>query len=398
MIIYYINYDGINCSVFDSQIYTYCDLLSRNNLKVTLINCDKNINLKEYKEKMKSYLNHDNLRLISLEKNKRFDFIINQKLINNIVNLIREENLTNEKIIIHSRGPFGSFIGLRVKAELKNHFNIKVISDFRGAVIDEYLLRHKSKSIIYKMILKLVMIRINSIQRFACKNSDYILCVSKKLAQYLKSRYYISCSVSIIPTCIDVGKNAFSLDQRIKLRDEMNLENRFIIVYCGGAQGYQNLDNLITSFINISKKVQDALFLILTRDKEIFEGALIKFNVDKSKFLIRTVAQSDVYKYLSAADVAMLLRENNNVNNVASPTKFAEYVNCNLPVFISHSIGDIDEINGKYNICIYEEDIDNIMHKTHEIKKNLENFKLLIDDYYDWNKNIKTIISIYYKV
>ena len=43
MIIYYINYDGISCSVFDSQIYTYCQLLSENNLKVTLINCDINI-------------------------------------------------------------------------------------------------------------------------------------------------------------------------------------------------------------------------------------------------------------------------------------------------------------------------------------------------------------------
>jgi len=51
---------------------------------------------------------------------------------------------------------------------------------------------------------------------------------------------------------------------------------------------------------------------------------------------------------------AILLRKSNTVNKVASPKKFSEYINCNLPVFISHNIGDIDEMNSKYNICIYD--------------------------------------------
>ena len=43
---------------------------------------------------------------------------------------------------------------------------------------------------------------------------------------------------------------------------------------------------------------------------------------------------------LSAADFGLLLRENNIVNNVASPTKFAEYLMAGLPVIISNGIGD----------------------------------------------------------
>jgi len=81
MIIYYINYDGINCSVFDSQIYTYCHLLSKNSLKVRLINFDTNISSKEYINKMKLYSNCNNLRVLSIQKNKKFDFLINKKLI-----------------------------------------------------------------------------------------------------------------------------------------------------------------------------------------------------------------------------------------------------------------------------------------------------------------------------
>ena len=156
MIIYYINYDGINCSVFDSQIYTYCRLLCKNNLKVTLINCDINMNSKEYKHKIKDYLNCDNLKIITIAKNKKFDFLIEKKLINEVQELINEEGITNEKIIVHCRGPFSSFIGLKVREKLKKRFNIKVISDIRGAVIDEYFMRHKDKNILYKMLLRLL--------------------------------------------------------------------------------------------------------------------------------------------------------------------------------------------------------------------------------------------------
>ncbi|HEY8892199.1 MAG TPA: glycosyltransferase [Clostridium sp.] len=314
-----------------------------------------------------------------------------------VINLIIEENQTNKKIIIHCRGLFGSFIGLKVRRKLKNNFNIKMISDFRGSVIDEYLMRYKHKNSLYKIMLKILILKINSIQSNVCKNADYILFVSKKLEEYLKSKYIINCGVSIIPTCIDANKSRFDQEQRRKIRNEMKLEDKFVVAYCGGGQSYQSPEDLINAFIMINQRVEEAFFLILTGDKETFATFLNVSNVDKAKYLIRYAPHNEVYKYLSAADCGILLRDSNNVNKVASPTKFAEYINCNLPVFISHNIGDIDEISAKYNLCIYEEDIDNIKIKIDEIKKNDGNFKILIGDYYEWKRNIKTIMSIYNK-
>ncbi|MCJ7688477.1 MAG: hypothetical protein MUO60_04060, partial [Clostridiaceae bacterium] len=352
----------------------------------------------EYKHKIDHYINYDNLRVISLEKNKKFDFQVKNKLIDEAVKLIAIGSTSSEKIIIHCRGVFGSFIGLKVKAKLKSKFNIKIISDIRGAVIDEYLMRHEDKGIIYKMLLWLLIVRINSMQSNICKKSDYILCVSKKLEEYLRINHKVYCKVSVIPTCIDADKNAFDLEEREKIRSEMNHKNSFIVVYCGGGQSYQKPSELVDAFTMISERIDEAFFLILTRDGEVFETALNKLNVDKSKYIIRAVSHNEVYKYLSAADCAILLRENNNVNKVSSPTKFAEYINCNLPVLISHNIGDIDEINDKYNVCIYEEYIDSIRNKASEIRKNKEKFKLLINEHYGWEKNIKEIISIYNEV
>lgn len=402
MIIYYLNYDGINCSVFDSQIYTYCHLLSENEMKIRLINCDTNILSKEYIDKMKLYSNSNNLKVIALKKNKKHDFLIDKKLINELITIIKSENHIHEKVIIHCRGIFSSFIGLKVRKKLESCYSIKVISDFRGAVIDEYLMRYKDKGIIYQVlyniVFKILIVRINSIQAYVCKNSDGMLCVSKKLEEYLKDKYIINCHVSIIPTCIDATKSGFDLKQRIKIRNEMNLENKFIVTYCGGGQSYQKPEESIIAFIKISERIKNSFFLILTKDKKMFEITLSKLKVNKANYLIISVPHNEVYRYLSACDLSILLRDNNNVNKVASPTKFAEYISCNLPVFTSHNIGDIDEINARYNVCIYEEDIYDINEEMEKIKKHKENFKLLVDDYYQWNKSIDAINFIYNKL
>lgn len=387
MNILYINYDGINCSVYSSQIYTFCRLLSPKNL-ITLVNCDITQEKKEYK---------DNMKTLSLKKNKRFDFLISKKIISGIKKIIKEEYLEDEKIIIHCRGVFGSYIGLKVRRKL-NNFNIKVVSDFRGAVIEEYLERHKDKNLIYKIVLKFIIFKINRIHSYVCENSDYILCVSKKLEEYLRRRYIVNCNISIIPTSIDTKKNKFDLDERRKLRKGLNLENKFVLTYCGGGQVYQNIEGLITTFIKIGGIVEESFFLVLTKDKEIFEKKFKEFNIDKGKYLIFSAPFKEIYKYLSVADLAILLRKKNIVNKVSSPTKFGEYINCKLPVLLSSGIGDIDEINRKYNTCIYEKDICNIKEKISHINKNRENFNSLIEKYYDWNKNMNTIIQIYNEI
>jgi len=248
MVIYYINYEGINCSVFESQIYTYCNLLNINNIKVTLINFETNIDSEQYKDRIKAYSSYNNLRIISIEKNKKFDFIINKKSINQVTKLINEETLSNENIIIHGRGILGSFIGLKVRKNLIKQYNIKVISDFRGAVVDEYLLKHKNKGILFKIILKILIVKINSIQSKVCKNSDSILCLSKKSEEYLKNRYTINCRVSIIPACIDAYKSRANIDEIIKKRNEMNLENRFVAQNCCGAWSSKNPKELKENF------------------------------------------------------------------------------------------------------------------------------------------------------
>lgn len=63
-------------------------------------------------------------------------------------------------------------------------------------------------------------------------------------------------------------------------------------------------------------------------------------SVLKESAIITSVSNYEVVKYLCASDIAVLLRENVPMNNVAAPTKFAEYILTGLPVIISQNVGD----------------------------------------------------------
>ena len=65
--------------------------------------------------------------------------------------------------------------------------------------------------------------------------------------------------------------------------------------------------------------------------------------MDRDRIWSGYVSYKDINDYLNAADFGLLLREDTPTNNVASPTKFAEYLMAGLPTLISQGVGDLSE-------------------------------------------------------
>ncbi len=120
------------------------------------------------------------------------------------------------------------------------------------------------------------------------------------------------------------------------------------------------------------KYQEDISLLILTHSVKDVNKAIIQYPALKSKLISFSVPNDEVYKYLNAADFGILFRENTVMNNVASPTKFAEYMLCGLPVIISEGVGD-------YSYYTLEKEVGIILNESDLMNpRNIDFIRLLI--------------------
>ena len=95
--------------------------------------------------------------------------------------------------------------------------------------------------------------------------------------------------------------------------------------------------------------------MCITANKDIAQTYVRKFNIRNKNIWVDYVKNDSINDYLCAADIGLLFRENTPTNNVASPTKFAEYVMAGLPIIISKAVGDFSAFVKKYKIGLVVE-------------------------------------------
>ena len=391
--VYYLNYDGVGCNVFDSQILTPLMLMKGRGLKVHLINYEKHKDLA-------NELNYQSKCAIKLgeppsiiPKWSYCNFIMTPRYITSLCDILRTEP-TGQGIVLHARGCFAGYIALKAKERMKKELNVKVITDFRGLISAEYRLNYKDKNFCYRILLNMVAHYVSKIEQYAAQRSDYLFCVSNKFKQYLCHNYQLATDkISVIPTSIDSNKFFFNESSRIRLRNEYGVNENFVVTYCGGGQKWQCPDLLFKTFIEVREQIQNAKFLLITNEKALFEQYAQKYHLPAAEYVIVNSTYQNVSDYLSMADCALLLRNPDPVNEVASPTKFAEYLSCNLPVIASRNVGDIVEIINRYQVGLLNEGLENFPEAMNHI--NRQNFGTVIRDLYSWDFNLGKMLNIY---
>ena len=97
------------------------------------------------------------------------------------------------------------------------------------------------------------------------------------------------------------------------------------------------------------------------------------------KVQVRSVSNEDVYKYLNASDFGILFRDDVIMNNVASPSKFAEYVLCGLPTIISKGVGDFSELCEQEKLGIVVENFNLSVFDKNKLLNNVFDRNLIAD-------------------
>lgn len=177
-------------------------------------------------------------------------------------------------------------------------------------------------------------------RQMSIEAADHIFCVSTVLRDRLRVRYGVPAQqCTVVPCVADPAKFTLDEEDRRRARSELDLQGRFVIVYPGRLGQWHEGERVFAVVRALMEARDDIFFLVLTPDLDAareLAGATLPAN----RWLATHVPHGAVPRYLRASDLGILIRERHPLNEVACPTKFAEFVMSGLPVLISPAIGD----------------------------------------------------------
>jgi glycosyltransferase involved in cell wall biosynthesis len=175
------------------------------------------------------------------------------------------------------------------------------------------------------------------------RRAERIGCVSEKLKEWIKVQTGRDDAI-VIPCCIDEKRFVFDSVARQQIRQQFGLaEDTQLLCYNGGLGRWQRIEDIVRLFGEVTHLRPSWRFLFLTREGDALTERVRRMGLPLDRCIITGCPHDQVPRYLSAADVGVIMRHDNVVNNTASPIKIGEYLGCGLPIILTREIGDFAE-------------------------------------------------------
>jgi len=317
MKILYISDFFTRLSVFQSQVHTLCNYHAEKNITHLLA------------------LGNPHEILFGQVKGNRYALHVYPKFPNPFIpernRLTARLNLTlgTKKLfysadIIHARGHVGAAYAINSLQML----NIRkpVIADIRGAIVDELKMTKQKRAEFYSRMASVI-------ERIIFAESDYFFFVSRRMQQYFSEKYSIPPDKSsVFPTIVDEKHFRPSDSDRITLRKQLGINDKFVYVYVGSVEPWQNVDKILLRFNQQVQKDNSLFLLLIVNSPEAVTQLMRQLHIDSKNIPILSLPYSQVGKYLNACDAGLIIRDDSVINQVASPTKINEYLACNLRI------------------------------------------------------------------
>lgn len=240
------------------------------------------------------------------------------------------------RTVIHARGDTSGFYASQM---VRLGLDARFIYDVRGDIEAEFLYNAKDRCLDERSRRE----RLEGIEKHrsaALRHASHVWCVSSVLRDRLERRYGCdSGRMSVVPCVADERKFHVDDTDRETTRRELGLDGKFVVVFPGRLGRWHCGAEMLVLMQALMKASDDVFFLVLTPDVE--EGRQMAAEMlPAGSYDVRSVPHAEVPRFLRAADLGLLLRARDPLNEVACPTKFGEYVLSGLPALISDGIGD----------------------------------------------------------
>lgn len=262
-------------------------------------------------------------------------------------------------------------------------FGFNYIYWSQGVWPEESKMRHNSK---------IRFLICNTIERIALKHAQYLFFVSDAMRSFYEKKYRLSFNNKyyIMPCSNDVmHKEAF-----VNKKYSNN-----VFCYVGGTSVWQCFEETIELYSKIEQVLVNSKLLLLVKDKKKAIDLINKYKV--KNYEIDYVDLSELPSRLSEVKFGFVLRKNDPVNYVATPTKVLTYISSGVIPIYSDSLAGIKTIltTTKYKVEYHNDNnISNIIQLATDTLNKEEILKEYMGIYatkYDRNKHIQEIIEIF---
>lgn len=230
------------------------------------------------------------------------------------------------------------------KLYLKGYKNILLW--MQGIPPEESYMRNKSK--IRSKIL-------SYIDKFVLKKSKFTFLVSEEMKKFLENKYQIKLQYIYIMPCYNDKLN-------LDLIYSVDKYNKNTFAYLGGLSKWQCFEQTLKLYKSIEEKFEDAKLLVLTKNIVEATNLLKKYKI--SNYEIDCVKPEDVSKRLADIKYGFVIRANDPVNHVSTPTKISNYLSAGVIPIITKEVKDFVSLYGQNkSVCVLNspEDTNNLL-------------------------------------
>jgi len=237
--------------------------------------------------------------------------------------------------VVHSRG----YVPLPIALVCKLFCRTKLVFDVRGLMAEEYVdAGHwKQGSLPYRAT--------KWFERLAFRHADAVIVLTRRIAEILRSEFPTlqRTPVYVIPCCVDVESYPIGTD-RLALRRELGIVGSPVLAYVGSLGTWYMGREMVRFFKRVQQSEPQATFLVLTQYPELAREMFHEQKIAPERYVLKTVASSEVPRWLSAADFAVAFIKPCYSKISSSPTKVGEYLAAGLPFVTNRGIGDLEEL------------------------------------------------------
>lgn len=301
-------------------------------------------------------------------------------------------------VIFHSRGSNNLVSAFKLR---KYFTNDRVVYDVRGAEPLEAIARQGCFNV-EDCNVQQMEVYSKSLARFSenIRLSDAVMTVSVPLKDYIITSSEIE-DVCVSPCCVN------SVNFELGIKPNTN-ENRISVLYLGGVQNYQHLEDLVLPFLSALVTVNPMVLPhIFTNDLRSMKEMIDNSSLKEKEYQLWSGNQREVSSRLKEIDLGLLLRAPTDLNKVAQPVKFAEYLASGLGVIVEEGTGVVPEIVKEYNVGVstnlsganhndFLKEAERVLHWFNANQRGLRTRALqLADEEYTWKFNVQKELQLY---